>query len=355
MNFYPPEKTKIAVAMSGGVDSSVTAYLLLKKGYAVTGVTMQVMPAGELTNNTINAAKSVANQLNIEHHCVDVSKTFHEQIIKPFCDQYICGRTPNPCVYCNRLIKFSALINLAREIGADYLSTGHYVRIAHGNYCKLQKGIDPKKDQSYFLARLIQNQLSKIVTPLGDYTKDQVWQIAREAGFESEKKEESQEICFLPEGDYAGFVYRYGNGTAKPGRIVYSDGKVAGTHRGLPYYTIGQRKFLGVATGKPQYVIDIRPQDNTVVIGDDRDLLRRSVKVTGLNWIVPQIPIPGTKLKGRIRYRHNESDGEIILNTGTEVEFVFDEPQRAVTPGQQMVFYRGDEVIGAGVIDSSHN
>jgi len=353
MSFYPPENTKIAVAMSGGVDSSVTAYLLLRKGYRVEGVTMRVMPEELMSSSAVESAQNAARQLRIPHHVIDVSDQFHENIIKPFCAQYMKGRTPNPCILCNKLIKFSVLIEFALKAGAEYLATGHYARIVHDEYVRLKKGIDTKKDQSYFLAKLDQNQLSRIVMPLGEYTKQQVRLIAQEASLCAKNREESQEICFLPDGDYANFVHRHAQVQAKPGPIMDIFGRTIGTHRGLPYYTIGQRKFLGVSLGRPQYVIEIKTAQNAIVIGDNRHLLRRGVRVIDPNWTTPQKPESGIKLKARIRYRHTEEPGILVTTDDKETQFLFNQAQRAITPGQQIVFYSGDEVIGSGVIDSS--
>ncbi len=352
----PPAGSTIAVAMSGGVDSSVTAALLIEQGYTVFGLTMNVIPKyvsdsfPVSSQPAITDARSVADQLGIRHYVVDVSEVFDQEIIDPFCREYLNGRTPNPCIHCNRLIKFSALMNAALEHGASYLATGHYVRIIHGSPCRLMKGVDTAKDQSYFLARLTQDQLRRIITPLGGLRKNDVRGIASRFKLSISKKPESQEICFLPDGAYAEFVSQRHPDQTSPGPIIDREGKHIGTHKGLPHYTIGQRRNLGVALGRPQYVTRIDPDANAIHIGDNDDLTGSRVSASAPNWIIPPDQIHGSVL-ARLRYRHTESPGTIISSDENKIVFEFDEPQRAITPGQQLVLYVGEEVIGSGTID----
>lgn len=354
-----PHKTTIAVAMSGGIDSSVTASLLCEQGFTVIGITMNVVPDyitaefGVSSTRTVKDAQSVANQLGITHHVLDLSDHFETEIIEPFCNEYISGRTPNPCIHCNRMIKFSRLLEFGRSLGASYLATGHYVRIDHGPPCRLKKGLDGKKDQSYFLSRLTIDQLRQIITPLGTYTKKRVREMAHDLGLVISKKPESQEICFLPDGAYAQFVEYKQPDNCMPGPIKTADGTVVGTHKGLPHYTIGQRRNLGVALGKPQYVTAIDAQNNTLYIGDDDQLQATGVEADSPHWIIPPDSWSSSRLAARIRYRHDESPGEVVHYDDERVRFRFDEPQRAITPGQQLVLYRDDEVVGSATISGA--
>lgn len=350
-------KSRVAVAMSGGVDSSVTASILQKQGHDVFGVTMRVSSglgsasADARTEAMIADAKNVAAKLCIEHQVVDLSAQFRERIIEPFCDEYLSGRTPNPCIVCNKKIKFSALWEFAKSSGAEYIATGHYVTVEHGSPCRLKKGVDASKDQSYFLCRLDQDQLAHIITPLGAYKKSEVRTIAQSLELPVAHKAESQEICFLPDGDYARFVIATRREKSLPGPIVDTSGTVVGTHQGLVQYTIGQRRGLGVAFGSPRYVVAILPQTNTLVIGDDSDLMHRGVEASSVHWIVPPLFSTDYPVRARIRYRHTEASGRLIVQDAGTAVFIFDSPQRAITPGQQLVFYHNDEVLGGGFIE----
>ncbi len=356
MNDYRYPAKKIAVAMSGGVDSSVVALLLRDQGYDIVGVTMKLWNSchtggHDVSDSAIRDAKLVADFLGIPHVEVDLQKIFYKSIVEPFCHEYLQGRTPNPCIVCNPLIKFGALLDFVKnDIGADMVATGHYACIEYGDTCTLRKGIDHTKDQSYFLARLTPDQLAASIFPLGTYAKQDIVSIAHDHKLPVANRPESQEICFLPDGKYAEFVMDSGLAHATPGPIVDSSGKKLGTHRGLPYYTIGQRRSLGVALGKPQYVIDIIPQTNTLVIGDDNLLFHRGVCADNLNCLSNEKFLVDKPYRARIRYRHKECPGHIVKITDDTLEFLFDQPQRAITPGQQLVIYDGDSVVGSGFI-----
>jgi tRNA-specific 2-thiouridylase len=353
VNDYVYPAKKIAVAMSGGVDSSVAALLLRDQGYDIVGVTMKLQNNCSFADSAVRDAKKVADYLCIPHFEIDLSDNFSNTVIKSFCREYMQGRTPNPCIICNPLIKFGALFDHVKTIlGADMIATGHYARIEYGNVCRLLKGVDYTKDQSYFLSRLTPGQLAVSIFPLGKYTKPEVVSIALSKKLPVAGRPESQEICFIPGGDYAEFVMASKVANAKPGDIVDINGRKLGLHRGLPYYTIGQRRNIGVALGKPQYVIDIISETNTLVIGDDDLLFHSGVRAVNLNCLNPQGFPAGKHLLARIRYRHGESSGYILSYADDKLEFVFDQPQRAITAGQQLVIYDDDVVVGAGFIES---
>ena len=341
---------KIAVAMSGGVDSSVAAALLKEKGCDVIGVTMQLWPrnsSGERCSSISNIedAKNVAKQLGIKHHVLDLKEIFKHTIVDHFISEYDMGRTPNPCVRCNKRIKFDALLKKIRELGADYIATGHYARIEKvtGKYL-LKKGIDAKKDQSYFLYSLDQEALSKTIFPLGDLTKQNVRILAKKFKLKVADKEESQEICFV-EGSI-GELFQ-----PKEGDIIDVGGKVIGKHKGYQLYTIGQRKGLGLSREKPAYVMKIDPKTNTITVGDRGDVYGDDLIAGELNWIsVDRIDDP-TKVKARIRYNSPESEAEILPLSQEKVRVMFNKPQFAITPGQSVVFYNGDTVVGGGIIE----
>jgi tRNA-specific 2-thiouridylase len=345
---------KIAVAMSGGLDSSVTAALLKDAGHEVFGITMFVVPADETEGNyASDAAQQVAQVIGIPHHFIDLRHIFEERIISDFCTQYSLGRTPNPCVRCNRFIKFGILYDMARELGADMLATGHYARIeqrrSDGRHL-LIKGIDRRRDQSYFLYSLTQAQLGRSLFPLGTSIKSRVKQIADEMKLPVASSE-SREICFIPTNNYGRFLRnRVRSGTA-PGLIRDTQDNVLGEHRGIIQYTIGQRKRLGIAAEKPLYVVAIDSRSNTIVVGEREHIFNREFTVSGVNWIAIQKLSAPLTTKVKIRYLHPEVEAVVIPETDDAVRVKFKEPQMAITPGQSAVFYDGDVVIGGGTIE----
>ena len=340
---------KIVVAMSGGVDSSVAAALLKEEGYDVIGVTMKLWPGNSSSErccsvSNIEDAQIVAKQLGISHHVLDLQEIFKRTIIDHFISEYERGRTPNPCVRCNKRIKFGALLKHVRQLGADNIATGHYARIKifKGKYL-LKKGVDAKKDQSYFLYSLDQKALSRTIFPLGGLTKQEVRRIAKKFKLNVADKEESQEICFV-EGNFGELFH------PKEGDIIDLSGKVIGKHKGYQLYTIGQRKGLGLSRKNPAYVLKIDPKTNTITVGDRGDVYGDDLIAGDLNWIsADRIDAP-TKVKAKIRYNSPESDAEILPLSKEKIRVMFKKPQFAITPGQSVVFYNGDTVVGGGII-----
>jgi len=341
---------KIVVAMSGGVDSSVAAALLKEEGHDVIGVTMQIWPGKKEDSccslSAVEDARRVANKLGIPYYVLNFKQIFKKTVIDDFISEYDRGRTPNPCVRCNQHVKFDALLNKMKALGADYIATGHYARIekADGRYI-LKKGVDPKKDQSYFLYALSQKALSKTIFPLGGLTKQEVRKIAKKFKLNVADKEESQEICFV-EGNF-GELFR-----PKEGDIIDLAGKVIGRHKGYQLYTIGQRKGLGLSRKDPAYVLKIDPKTNTITVGDRGDVYGDDLTAGDLNWIsVDRIDAP-TKVMAKIRYNSPGSEAEILPLSKEKVRVMFKKPQFAITPGQSVVFYNGDTVVGGGIIES---
>jgi tRNA-specific 2-thiouridylase len=369
-------ESPVAVAMSGGVDSSVVAGLLQRSGQPIVGLTMQLWnqrrlpelaPAGGATGrccslDDVYDARHVAQHLGIPYYVVNFESGFEEQVVKPFIDDYLAGRTPIPCTLCNNFIKFDQFLDLASGVGASRIATGHYARIgfddATGRY-QMSRGADHSKDQTYFLFGLKQEQLERTDFPLGGYTKPQVRELARELGLPVAAKPDSQEICFVPNGDYAAFIDAYfrerGIAPEKTqGEIRDTQGRVLGEHAGVHHFTVGQRRGLRIAAGEPLYVIATEPASQRVIVGRNEDLQRATLTAKDMNWIsIAPIASP-TRAQVKIRNKHAAAEATISPignNDATRVEIHFDEPQRAVTPGQAAVLYDGDLVLGGGWIE----
>ena len=348
---------KALIAMSGGVDSSVAA--LLMGDHERVGCTMRLFDAEETENKRPNTccsledvedARAVCYRLGIPYHVFNFTDDFEDKIIKKFVDSYRRGITPNPCIDCNRYMKFDKLFYRARQLGCDCVVTGHYARIeeSDGRYV-LKKALDPSKDQSYVLYSMTQEQLAHTRFPLGGLRKDEVRRIAEENGFVNAQKPDSQDICFVPDGDYAAFIERH-SGVMKTGDFVTTAGRVLGQHKGISHYTIGQRKHLGISVGEPIYVVKINAEDNTVVLGDEAALFGTIARVDDFNWIAGEAPSQPVRCKAKTRYRQTEQPATAYPQADGTVEVVFDTPIRAITPGQACVLYDGDVVLGGGVI-----
>lgn len=347
--------------MSGGVDSSLTVALLKSRGYDTIGITLKLAPDKEnrglprrKIQKGIENAAAVARTLNIPHRVLDVSREFEENVIEKFCREYLSCRTPNPCIICNASIKFGVLLSHARSQGADYLATGHYARVAYdatrGRFL-LRKGKDLQKDQSYFLCLLSQDQLRSVLFPLGEFTKSEVREKAQEFGLGVSDEPESQEICFIPDNDYAAFIKSRYAEHQRPGPIVTTTGDLLGEHKGIFSFTIGQRKGLNVAQGYPLYVVSLDEKTNSVVVGRREEAFQRSLTASRINWIALESPAHPIGVKARIRYRHSESAAQVIPLARDQVKVEFMHPQLAVTPGQAVVLYDRDVVLGGGWID----
>jgi len=355
-------KKKVAIGMSGGVDSSVAAYLLKEQGYDVVGVTMLLWQDKSLNEAVpesvcskflaVDDAKKVANQLEIPHHIIDFRDIFKHHVVDYFTEEYKKGRTPNPCIVCNRYIKWDALLKYGVELGADYIATGHYARViqlSNGRYT-IKKSVTADKDQTYALYNLTQEQLKKTIMPIGDYTKEEVRKIAKKIGIQVADKPDSMEICFIPDHDYAGYIERKTDYKAVPGNFVDMQNHIIGTHKGIIHYTVGQRKGLGLALGKPVFVVAIRPETNEIVIGDNEDLFLRKLYANHINFMgIEKIENP-MKAQAKIRYSHQGSNCVVSMKDTDTLECIFDEPVRAITPGQAVVLYDGDVCLGGGTI-----
>lgn len=345
-------KGKVIVGLSGGVDSTVAAYLLKEQGYDVIGVTMEMWP-GEGSKKSIEDASRVAKALGIPYEVLDFKKEFRECVVDNFMEQYQKGLTPNPCIVCNRLVKGQALLEKAREMGAEHIATGHYARIEKhpetGRYA-IRNSITAVKDQTYALYRLTQEQLGAMLLPIGEYNKDEVRAIAEKIDGFVAKKGDSQDICFIPDGDYAAFIEKEGAYKGKAGDFVDMEGKVLGRHKGLIHYTVGQRKGLGIAFGKPVYVYGVDAEKNQVKLCDNAALFRRTLYAGNLAHMAYEKFEDGMRFKGKIRYAHKAAWCTVRMVGGDILECTFDEPQRAITPGQSLVLYDGEYVAGGGFV-----
>lgn len=353
---------KVVIGMSGGVDSSVAAFLLKEQGYDVMGVTMQIWQdeasyvqeenGGCCGLSAVDDARRVANQLEIPYYVMNFKDSFKDNVIDYFIKDYLDGKTPNPCIACNRYVKWESLLKRSLDIGAEYIATGHYARIVqldNGRYA-LKKSATAAKDQTYALYNLTQHQLAHTLMPVGEYTKDQIREIAKGINLRIANKPDSQEICFIPDNDYAGFIEETTGQTPKPGNFVDINGNVIGKHKGIIHYTIGQRKGLNLSLGKPAFVVEIRPETNEVVIGDNADVFYDTLYATKLNFMSIEDLDGAMKVTGKIRYSHQGAPCTVEKVDADIVKAVFDEPVRAITPGQAVVFYDGDIVVGGGTI-----
>ncbi len=345
--------------MSGGVDSSVAALLLQRQGYDVVGVTMKLYSLdqadlpdyyrGCCTVDDVEDARIVCHRLGIPHYVLNVQREFQEHVIDYFCSEYQRGRTPHPCIACNDKIKFNFLSTRAAILDARYVATGHYARIEDGSDgFSLKKGLDAAKDQSYVLFGMGQEELGRTLMPVGGYSKEDIRQLALEADFPNAEKPDSQDICFIPFGDYKAFLDE--RMTTTGGDIVDQDGRVLGQHKGIEFFTVGQRRGLGITGAEPMYVIGVEPKTNRVVVGPEAALYRDSLTVSRVNYVAGRPPAGPTPVKVKIRYKFEEAPA--VLHPRAEgAEVRFETPQRAITPGQAAVFYRDDAVLGGGFID----
>jgi tRNA-uridine 2-sulfurtransferase len=365
---------KIAVAMSGGVDSSAAAAILKEQGHELVGFTMQLwdqrrginvdkngdpLPSRCCSLDDVYDARRVAEELGFPFYVLNLEREFERDVVQPFVTSYLSGETPIPCVSCNSRLKFASLDRLALSLGCEKVATGHYARVtfdASANQYRLLRGLNEQKDQSYFLWELTQSQLSRALFPLGQMSKPQARDAAREHGLAVADKKESQEICFVPDGDYAGFIDRYlaveeaTDRLPGAGEIVDTNGEVIGKHAGIHRYTIGQRRGIGIADERPLYVVSLDASTNRVMVGSQNELLSSEFVAAGVNWIAAAEPMAPVRAEVRIRYRHMAAPATITPVDNRRARVVFDEPQRAITPGQATVFYRGDEVLGGGWI-----
>ena len=362
----------VAVAMSGGVDSSTVAAVLQQQGRPIVGLTMQLWNQRRLPElqgdgpaqhrccslDDVYDAKRVAQHLNFPHYVINFEEQFEQRVVRPFVDQYLAGRTPIACTNCNTDVKFEPLLRMARQIGAERLATGHYARIRRNDRTgrhELWRARDASKDQSYFLWGLSQEQLAGSEFPLGELTKEEVRELARRVNLPVAEKPESMELCFVPNGNYVQFIQAYSRESGNPladaeGEIISEDGTVIGRHNGVHNFTIGQRKGLGFAAGKPLYVLSIDPERNRVVVGDDSALRTAAFEVKDVNWVSTEMPASPVRAEVKIRHKHEPAPAYVEALGDASARIIFDTPQRAVTPGQAAVFYDGEAVLGGGWI-----
>ena len=354
-------KEKVVIGMSGGVDSSVAAFLLKEKGYEVIGITMQIWQpdkefeekeGGCCSLSAVDDARRVADKLDIPFYVLNFRDIFKTKVIDYFVEEYMVGRTPNPCIACNKYIKFDELLNRAKKLGADYVATGHYAKIQYeGSRFLLKKAEDDRKDQTYALYNLTQSQLARTLMPCGDYNKETIREIAKDIGLRVHNKKDSEEICFIPDNNHGEYITQALPNKVKPGNFVDKNGKVLGKHKGIVYYTIGQRKGLGLALGTPVFVTDIIPWKNEVVIGNEADIFKTHLVAKDINFIAFDSLEEELNVTAKIRYSAKPDEATIYPLKEGKVKVVFREKQRAITKGQSVVFYQGDIVVGGGIID----
>ena len=355
-------KKKVVVGMSGGVDSSVAAYLLKEQGYDVIGVTMQIWQeedqftqqenGGCCGLSAVDDARRVAQMLEIPYYVMNFKKEFKENVIDYFIDDYLHGRTPNPCIACNRYVKWESLLKRSLDIGAEYIATGHYARVeklSNGRYA-IRNSATAAKDQTYALYNLTQDQLSKTLMPVGEYTKDQIRAMADEIGLLVAHKPDSQDICFVSDGDYASYIEENSDVKITPGNFVLSDGTIVGKHKGIIHYTVGQRKGLGLSLGHPVFVLEIRPKTNEVVVGSNEESMSCYVRADQVNFMTVEDLTEPKRVWAKIRYNHRGAWCTVEKTGEDEILCTFEEPQRAITPGQAVVLYDGEYVLGGGTI-----
>lgn len=355
-------KQKVVVGMSGGVDSSVTAALLQQQGYDVIGVTMKVLPHASYDSITdssccsidmVSDARRVADKLGIPYYVMNFQEIFEEKVIKYFIDEYTKGHTPNPCIACNRYIKFDALLNKAMSLGANYIATGHYAKVEYYeniNKFLIKKSLAVNKDQTYVLYNLTQDQLKHTLMPLGYYTKEQVRAIAKELDLSVANKPESQEICFVSDNNYARFIEERTGTKTKEGNFLDTKGNILGKHKGIIHYTIGQRKGLGIAFGVPMFVVDIDAVNNNIILGEESEVFSKELTASDLNFIPFDKLLQPTRVTAKIRYGAKEASALISPIDHNCVKVEFDKPERAITKGQSVVFYDNDILVGGGII-----
>ena len=354
-------KTRVVVGMSGGVDSSATAALLLEQGYDVVGITLKLWPQDCVSRaedkccgpQAVTDARAVCHRLGVPYYLIDEASEFQKHVIQYFAEEYKSGRTPNPCVMCNQNLKFGRLISRADQLGAQYIATGHFARLeksSDSNRTLLRRGRDLRKDQSYFLFSLRQQQLARAMFPLGEKTKSDTREVARHCRLKTAEKEESMEICFVPDNDYGKFLQQAKLAEKHQGEIVDLNGKVLGHHDGIEFYTIGQRKGLRISSPKPLYVIELDPALNRVIVGDDSNLERDEFITDNCNWIPFDQPVEELEATVKIRYNHPGTAATITPLGANRVKVKLHGPQRAITPGQAAVFYQDDLVLGGGWI-----
>ena len=355
-------KGKVVVGMSGGVDSSVAAWLLKEQGYDVIGVTMQIWQdeenevqeenGGCCGLSAVDDARRVASSIGIPYYVMNFKQEFQKNVIDYFTKEYLNGRTPNPCIACNRYVKWEALLQRSLSIGADYIATGHYARIdklPNGRYA-IRRSATLAKDQTYALYNLTQEQLAHTLMPVGNYSKDKIREMAEEIGLQVANKPDSQDICFVPDGDYATFIEENADATIHQGNFVTPDGKILGKHKGIIHYTVGQRKGLGLALGYPAFVLEIRPETDEVVIGTYEESLTHTLRANELNFMSVEDITEPVRVFAKIRYNHKGAWCTVEKTGEDEITCTFDEPIRAATPGQAVVLYDGEYVLGGGTI-----